>query len=190
MHDLPAITPLGGTEARIDVHDGVTIREIADIALASLSFRRGREQEARRRAEAFLGAALPGPNGHLAGDPFSATWMGPDQWFVSAALPAHELLADALKQAVGDSASVTEQSDGWCGFALEGPRVPRLLEKLTAVDMAQAEAGRSARLRLEHLSCLVICLENYPEKSGTFVILGPRSSAGSLHHVLRATAGV
>lgn len=184
MHDLQSVTPLGGTTPCGETYNGVSIREVTDLALASLSLKRGQEQTARSKAEAFLGAALPGPGGHVAGKPFSATWMAPDQWFVSASLPEHELLAGVLKQAVGDSASVTEQTDAWCCFVVDGPRCPDLFEKLTSIDVRAMTAGQAVRLRLEHLGCFVVCLET----ARAFLVLGQRSAAGSLFHALHVTA--
>jgi sarcosine oxidase subunit gamma len=155
---------------------------VTDLALASLAPRKG---QSTAPAEAFLGLSLPGPGAHAFGTPFSATWLEPGTWLISAPLSSHETLPEALKAAVSETASITEQSFGWCAFALEGGDAPAVLEKLAAVDLSSWARGQAARLRFEHLSCLVICMD--PRTS--WLILGPRSSAGSLHHAIEVTAG-
>lgn len=184
MPDLIPLTPLWGTQPREETLGGVTIREVTDLALASLTPRKGREAEARARAEPLLGAPLPGPNRHSFGPVLGASWFGADRWLVSAPLAAHEDLAADLKAAVGDAASVTEQTGGWCCFSVSGPACPALFEKLTAVDLSRATRGDALRLRLEHLACLVICRD-----AKDFYVLGQRSAAGSLFHALHVTSG-
>lgn len=184
MHDLIPVTPLGGTAPRIDVVGSVTITENTDRALAYLASRLGRDEDCARLGAEATGSPLPGPGRYAAGAPVSAFWTGPGQWMVIAPLATHEDLAVQLGQRLGDAASVTEQTDGWCGFDVEGALALAVFERLCAVDTAAMEAGRATRTVIDHLGCFLIC-----HAAGMrFSVLGPRSSAGSLHHALLTTA--
>lgn len=183
-HGLKAISPLGGHEPRADAFTGLLIREVTDRALASLGARQGQEGAVKSAAEGFLGGALPEPASWTANGEFAAWWMGPDLWMVSAPHDSHELLAGELKQAVGEAGSVVEQTDGWCRFDMEGPRCFDVLERLCNANVRAGKAGDATRTSMEHLGVFLLC--QTPGQG--YSIIGPRSSAGSLHHALVAAA--
>lgn len=184
MHNLKPMTALGADTPQIDQFDGLEISERPDFALASLSIRLGHDVQCAEQAKAYLGFDLPEPGqGHLS-DPFSCFWTGPVQWMISAPHDSHEDLAVALKQAVGDAGSISEQTDGWCRFDLSGPGLTAVLERLCNVDLASLASGDARRVRLEHLGCFVWCLK----PAEAVAVLGPRSSAASLHHALVGAA--
>ncbi|MFW8594049.1 sarcosine oxidase subunit gamma [Cribrihabitans neustonicus] len=183
-HRLKAITPLGGQEPRADAFTGLLIREVTDRALASFALRQGGEEAGRAAAQEVLGAPLPGPAGWCDTGVFTAWWMGPDLWMVSAPYASHALLARQLKQAAGDAASVVEQTDGWCRFDLEGARCFGVLERLCNADIRAGKPGDATRTVMEHLGVFLLC----HEPGQRYSIIGPRSSAGSLHHALAAAA--
>lgn len=180
-HRLKPVTAFGATTPRVAVFGNVTLREIPDLAIASLARRRGGDLSG---AEALLGAPLPGPGRGATMTPMDAIWTGPDQWFVLAPYASHETLADTLKAAVGASGSVTEQSDGWTCFAIEGPGVTALLERLSMLDTAQAQTGFAARSVVHHIGCVVIC--DVPGQR--WRILGARTSALSLFDAIAHVA--
>ncbi len=183
MHDMIALTALGGTTAQVDTFDLLRISECPDWALASLAGRLGREDEVAETAKELLGTALPEAGKCAVREPFFAFWTGPEQWMIEAPHDSHEDLAAQVKAAVGDAGSVTEQTDGWVRFDLEGARCHDVLELLCNADSRTMAAGTATRTRIEHLGCFLIC------RSGThFSVIGPRSSAGSLHHALVGAA--
>lgn len=184
MLNLKPITALGAEVPQVDSFDGLEIAERADFALASLAARQGEEVLCATKAQAYLGFDLPQPGQGSLAAPFSAFWMGPDQWMIAAPHDSHEDLASHLKQALGESASVSEQTDGWCRFDLSGAGLQAVLERLCNADLASMAAGEARRVRLEHLGCFIWCLE----PSQSVAILGPRSSAASLHHALVGAA--
>ncbi len=180
MHKLKPITPLGGTEPKVDSFPGLTITENPTRALASLSARLGHESDCATKARDLIGVDLPGPGQTAAGQTYSAIWIGPDSWMIDADHASHEILAAELKAAVGDTASVVEQTDGWCRFDVSGPAVCDLFERLCNVDIRAMQAGTATRCSIHHIGCYLWCHE-----AGTaFSVLGLRSSAGSLHHGL------
>ncbi len=176
---MTPLTPLGSATPRSDTHGPVTLTEETGTALASYSARLGHEDAARAALAAFVGHALPGPGASAQGDTFGTLWMGPDQWMVSAPHDSHETLAAVLADTAGGVASVTEQNDAWCRFDLSGDDLPAVFELLCPFDLRSADAGAATRTSIDHLGCFVIT--RAPDH---VTVLGPRSSAGSLHHAL------
>lgn len=184
MHKLKAITPLGSSEPRVDTFSGLTVSENPARALASLSLRLGEEDQGKATAAEFLGFDLPDAGRTKTNATFAAWWLGPDSWMVDADHTAHELLASELKSKVGDTASVVEQTDGWCRFDVQGPRCADAFERLCNVDIRAMNTGDATRTSMEHLGCFLLC----HQAGENFSVIGPRSSAGSLHHALVTAA--
>jgi len=184
VHNLKAITPLGGTSPQIDRFEGLVIREVADRALASVAARQGREAECCSAVQATLGLLLPKPAKWSAEGAYMGWWMGVDLWMIDADHADHELLAANVKKAVGLSGSVAEQTDGWCRFDVSGAQVLEVFERLCNLNLRAGEAGDAHRASIEHLGCFVLCLE----AGEKYAVVGPRSSAGSLHHALVTAA--
>lgn len=183
MHDLKTRTALGGTEPRTDTFSHVTIAENDRLALASVAARLGCEAECHATLGALLGA-VPAPGRTVLCDPQAGFWTGPDQWMLSAPTATHELLADDLKARFGDTASVTEQSGAWVCFDLSGAGMADVMERLCAVPIRKMQAGDAQRTVIHQLGCFVI-RRDAPEHVR---ILGPRASAGTLHHALVTAA--
>ena len=180
MHDLVAITALGGSEPRVDTVGGVTCTEVPGVALASVAARLGQEGKAAKALAGLIG--VPAPDiGRFDGSTFTAFWAGPDQWMIEAPFDTHENIVKQVKSAVGDSASVTEQTDAWTRFDLSGADIPAVLELLSQLDLRKIDEGSAARCSIHHIGCFLLCRS--PE---LFSLYGPRSSAGSLHHAVVA----
>jgi sarcosine oxidase, subunit gamma len=179
---LMAMTALGRREPTTVVCGPLTISERTDVALASLAARKGRMADLSAAAQK-AGVPLPGPATHQQGTPYSAFWTAPDMWFVEAPFATHELIADLLKTAVGDAASVTEQTDAWVAFDLAAPDLAPVLERLCNVDFPKVPTGHATRTIMEHLG--VYLIKHGP---GSARIYGPRSSAESLLHAIETAA--
>jgi len=184
VHKLKAITALGSAAPAVSKIGSVTITEVADGALASLSMRLGQGAEFAKRAKDMLGFDLPDPGGAVVGTPFSAFWISPDSWMIDASYSSHETLAAELKSAMQDTASVVEQTDGWCRFDVSGETACDLFERLCNVDIRVMKAQTATRCAIHHIGCYLWCLE----AGQSFAVLGSRSSAGSLHHALEEAA--
>lgn len=179
---LTPLTALGHDAPQVEVIGPWTLTERTDTALASLAVRRGRLAEVQTAAST-AGVPLPGAGRAEAGAVYSAFWMTPEMWMVEAPLATHEDVRAHLLAAFGDAASITEQTDAWVRFDLNGDGLVRVLERLSNFDLAQASDGSATRTVLEHLGCYLI------KRHATLVTLfGPRSSAQSLHHALVVAA--
>ena len=182
MASLQPLTALGKREATTVTHGPLTISERTDVALASVAARKGRANDLSAAAQK-AGVPLPGPATHQPGTPYSAFWVEPEMWFVEAPYASHELIADMLKSALGDAASITEQTDAWVAFDLAAPDLTPILERLCNVDFAKVPQGHATRTVMEHLG--VYLVKHGP---GAARVYGPRSSAESLLHALETAA--
>lgn len=180
MHDLAPLTALGGTAAREDAHGGVTLTENPGLALASVAARRGHEDACRSHLAALLEGPAPEAGKSRLHDPEAAFWTGPDQWIVGAPYATHEDLADQLMARFGATASITEQSDAWVCFDMRGAGVDAVMELCCNANLAALKTGDATRTSIHHLGCYVLRRDPVTHLR----ILGPRASAGSLHHAL------
>jgi sarcosine oxidase subunit gamma len=179
---LQPLTALGRREATTVTHGPLTITERTDVALASVAARKGRASDLATGAQA-AGVPLPGPATHQSGAPYAAFWVAPDMWLVEAPFATHELIADMLKSALGDAASITEQTDAWVAFDLAAADLAPLLERLCNVDFRTVPTGHATRTVMEHLGVYLI-----KHGDGAARIYGPRSSAESLLHAIETAA--
>ncbi|MEP3946747.1 sarcosine oxidase subunit gamma [Ascidiaceihabitans sp.] len=181
MHDLTPITALGGATPQVETVGTVTLSENPGLALASVMARVGFETECAKHLADLLDGDAPGPGKCRLHDPEAAFWMGPDQWMVGAPYDTHETLAGELKTRFENTASVTEQSDAWVCFDLRGAKMEAVMELCCNLNIRAMQTGDAQRTSIHHLGCFV--LRRDPEDGVR--ILGPRSSAGSLHHALK-----
>lgn len=186
MHNLTAINALGQATASVITFTGLQITECPDWALASVTARHGHEETIAGLLRSGMGIdALPEAGTSISEGVFTVLWIGPDQWMIEAPHATHEELAAQIKATVGDAGSVTEQTDGWVRFDLQGERCADVLERLCNADVRGGmPLGSITRTAVEHLGCFLVC-----RAAGThFSVIGPRSSARSLHHALVTAA--
>lgn len=181
-HRLKPLSPLGHANPLTETIGPVSIAEITDTALASLATRIGHEDDVARLAAAAA-IPLPGPGGHVQGAIWAAFWLAPQHWMIEAPFATHEDIAAALRTSFAAAASVTEQTDAWARFDVTAPDLPAMFERLTAFDLRGAAPGSATRTVIDHLGCYVIV-----RNPQTLTVLGPRSSAQSLHHALVTAA--
>lgn len=183
-HLLTPLTALGRDSPVTKTIGCITICENPDLAIASLTVRQGRDQQLQTVLTSILGGSLSGPGRAIFSNSTTAIWTGVDQWFLMAPLSEHPDYAAEIKNIVKDSASVTEQTDGWVIFDLKGDNLIPFLERICNLNSKTLVAGDATRCLIEHLGCLIICRES----GRNFTIVGPRSSASSLHHTLVTAA--
>jgi len=184
MHSLKPLTPLGGTTPRRDEYPGLILMENPDWAMASVAARAGSVKKLASAFTTFAQGKLAAVESIDNSGKITNFWTAPDQWMVMAPFASHESLAADLKAALGNTAAVVEQTDGWCRFDLSGAHAVNTLERLSAANSRRMQANRVCRTQIDHLGCFMLC-----HKAGQdFSILGPRSAAASLHHALTTAA--
>ncbi|MDS9469542.1 sarcosine oxidase subunit gamma [Paracoccus sp. MBLB3053] len=177
MTDLAPICALGSAKAAMHRIGSLSIREDATLGLASLALR----QDA---SPPQLGLELPGPGGWTESEGVAAFWTGPEQWMIEYPGRAAEDVASLLA-ARAPGCSVTEQTDGFVAFEIEGPArsLVALTEKLVNIDPRRFAPGAATRTGFHHMSVYVI-----RRAETRMAILGMRSAAGSLWHGLTEAA--
>ena len=183
-HLLAPLTALRKDTPVVEIIGGISLRESPNLAITSLAARKDHGEELHSKLQAVAGIHLPSPGKAIFADDVTVIWTGVNQWFLLAPLSDRPDYAAEIKNIVKDTASVTEQTDGWVIFDVTGDNLIPLLERICNLNTKGMSAGDATRCVIEHLGCLIICRE-----SGTnFTILGPRSSAASLHHSLVTAA--
>jgi sarcosine oxidase subunit gamma len=183
VHRLNPISPLGTKQPIKKEFGPYTIEEVNSNALASYSFRKGTERDAKKNVEQFMAGPLPDAMSSKFGK-ISSFWIGPSQWLIEAPIDIYEDLASELTQISAGTASVTEQTDAWCRFDLMGANLAEPLSLLCNVDVPLFEGGEITRCQMEHMGCFLICRD-----LTNISILGPRSAAESLYHAITAALG-
>jgi sarcosine oxidase subunit gamma len=183
VFNLTTLTALGGAEPCVDTFNHITIAENDGVALASVSARLGKEASCHKGLKKLLGA-VPQIGRAVLHDPEDAFCMGPDQWMIGAPKDTHELMADQLKDLLGDTASVTEQSGAWVCFDLRGPAMEEMSERLCNIPIRHMVSGDVRRTVIHQLGCFAIRQDD----ADHLRLFGPRASASTLHHALLAAA--
>lgn len=181
VHDLTPITALGAHTPQVDRVANVTLSENPGLALASVAARLGHDAACRAHLAELLEGDAPGPGTCRLHDPEAAFWMGPDQWMVGAPFDSHEDLAAQLKIRFGETASISEQTDAWVCFDLRGDGMEAVMELCCNLNIRAMKTGEAQRTSIHHLGCFVL----RRDPPDWVRILGPRSSADSLHHALK-----
>ncbi|MBN2759664.1 MAG: sarcosine oxidase subunit gamma [Rhodobacteraceae bacterium] len=178
MTDLIPLTALGCTAARHEKIGAFHLTERPNLALASLSLRKG------QAVPSPFGLVLPGPGQAVWSGDHGAFWTGRDQWMIEA--NGQTDLAALLKAAV-PNASITEQTDGFAAFELTTEQgadaIDEVMRKLVNLDPHAFEAGSATRTTLDHIS--VFLIRRAPDKLS---VIGMRTYAAALWHALAQVA--
>lgn len=177
MTDLSPLCALGSASHRCLRFGKLTLSENPRLGLASLSMGKG-------HVPVRPGLDLPGPGQWVEGKGVAAFWIGPDQWMVEFPDQAGRDVAAMLAQDAPGCA-VTEQTDGFVAFDLEGPEIDLLavLEKLVNIDISAFAPGSVTRTGLHHMSVFVI-----RRRTDRISFMGIRSAAASLWDAIAAAA--
>ncbi|MFN0264755.1 sarcosine oxidase subunit gamma [Tepidamorphus sp. 3E244] len=180
MTDLLPMSALGSRELLMEAHGDLTIREVTDVALASVAISRD------VALPQPFGLMLPGPGSHVSQGGISAVWTGQRQWMIAAAGEAETDFAARLYAEV-PVAAVTEQTDGWVVLDVESSAgdaaIHHLLERLVNIDPRSFGPGSATRTGLEHMGVIVV-----RSAANRVAIWGMRSAAGTLWHAVSVAA--
>ena len=180
-----ALAPFSGLARPATSCSGVQIAQRDGFGLATLHVRRaGREMLALHLRER-LGIELPkGPLRTTAGGR-ALIGTGPGTWLATSEGEGNAF-ATSLREAVGDLASVVDQSDGYAVLRLSGSRARDAMRKLVSVDLHAHvfKVGGAAVTPAGHVGATLWRLEDAPDGSAVFEIAVFRSYAGSFWHEL------
>jgi len=181
--DLRIRTPLEGLVqpgrfGAASSNPGLLIEEITDLALATMTARRGVEQDLKHAVAEAYGLELPhGPRiSTRNGVSFAGTGIG--QWLAAAEGLAAAGFVPRLREHLKDLASIADQSDGRVVLRLSGERVREVLSKGIPVDLhpRSFRTGHVASTTVAQIGVQIQQLGDQP----VFRLIAFRSFAGSL----------
>jgi sarcosine oxidase subunit gamma len=180
--NLTALSPLGFTAPHKVVVSTYTISEVTDRAMISITARKGSASAVKTILTKILNQPAPEVGGYCAGE-IEAFWTGQGQWMLTAPFDDHEDIVASFVGTFKGKASLTDQTDGWCRFAIAGQDINRLCSLLCNIDMRKLIDGKASRTSIEHIGCFLVRIADE-----CLHIIAPRSSAGSLYHAISAAA--
>jgi heterotetrameric sarcosine oxidase gamma subunit len=130
-HDLAWVP---GRFGRPNGMPGLRLRELTDVALASVVARRGQAAAAATAAGRTFGCTLPDPPCVELGHDIAFLCTGPAQWLAVAETATTDI-ESRLSGPFAGVAAVFDQSDGRVMLELEGPRVRDVLAKGFSIDL-------------------------------------------------------
>lgn len=121
---------------------GCTLRALSPVQITSIAPYPGQADALRARLGGF-----PAPGEVLTVQGINLVWAGRDLAFA---------FGDELPDGLDAHCALSDQSDGWCGFALQGAGAEVLLARRLPFDLRKMPAPASARSVLDHLPVLVL----------------------------------
>jgi sarcosine oxidase subunit gamma len=168
---------------------GVVVADRDGMGLATVLVRKGQLALLRQRVRERFGIELPhGPQRSARGAvAFAAT--GPAAWLATCEEHGNSF-ALSLKEAVGNAASVSDQSSGYAVLRLTGPRLRDALAKMMPLDLHERafQTGAVASTIALHVGATLWRLADGADGSPVFEIAVFRSLAASFWHSLVASA--
>lgn len=87
---------------------------------------------------------------------------GPDQWRITAQDKPEGALHREVKSALGNSASVIDQSHGWVNVEIAGTAAPDVLSKGSSIDfhLDHFGKGQCAATQIHHMMVHITCVND------------------------------
>jgi len=165
--------------------DGVTLCEVSGLALVSVAVPLGARQELTNAIESAHGIPLPdvGSSNYSEAGNVNVLGMQPDQLLLAFEYDGDDAVA-AVRNRLGNTGYYSDQSDSWAMLRIMGTGCHRALERICMLDIDPGAfpVGAVARTTMEHLGVIILC-----EGADSFLLLSPRSSAGSFLHAVETS---
>lgn len=186
-HALAPRSAFAGLLVAVGSGGGVIATDRDGIGLATVLARRGRGEALAERVRKHFGLDLPQGPRRAASGAIAFAGTGPGAWL--ATQESGDGFADMLRAALGDLASVSDQSGGTAVLRLSGPRVRDALAKGVAIDLHPREfaPGDVAATLVAHVGVTLWRLADGAD-GAVLEIAVARSLAGSFWHWLSASA--
>jgi len=186
---LAALPPFADLPFSSAAGRGVLVIDRDGLGVATVLVRKGQIAALTQRVGAGFGIALPrGPHRCASGDvAFAGT--GPESWLATCEQGGN-VFGSSLREALGDAASISDQSSGYAILRLTGPRVCATLAKILPLDLHHRTFGPGsvASTKASHVAVTLWRLENAADGSAVFEIAIFRSLARSFWHALASSA--
>jgi methylglutamate dehydrogenase subunit D len=168
---------------------GVLVAERDGLGLATVLVRKGQLTALAQRLRERFGIELPRGPQRIASAGTAFAGIGVGAWLASSEAGSHAF-ALSLKEALGDQASVVDQSSGYAVLQLTGPKLRETLAKILPIDLHPRafKVGDVASTIASHVGVTLWRLPDAADGSPVFEIAVFRSLAGSFWHSLAASA--
>lgn len=186
---LTARAPFAGLAISSAPGNGVLVAERGGLALATVLVCRGQITALTERVRARFGIELPpGPHRRVGSD-VAFAGIAPDTWLASSEHDSNGF-ARSLEAAIGDLASVADQSSGYAVLRMTGPKLREALAKMLPLDLHPRAflPGDVASTIASHVGATLWRLQDGADGSPVFEIAVFRSLAGSFWHCLASSA--
>ena len=164
---------------------GVIAAERAGLGIARIVARKGQGARLAELVRSSFGIEPPnGPRRASRGD-VGIAGIGPQTWLATCD-GAGNGFAESLRRALGDAASVSDQSDAYVILRLTGPRVRAALAKLTPIDIHPRtfQVNSVAQTICGYVNITLWRLEDADQGDPVFEIWVAGSLAASLHQAI------
>ena len=165
---------------------GVIVKERIGRRFVQVIARQAKAAEVVTVASSVFGLTPPGASRYVANGDLAFIWAGLGQWVVDSAEDRTPDLFAELTDCFRECASVVDQTDGWEGFYLSGPRLRDALAKAVAIDL-HPRVFRPGDVALTVVGGMNVHLWQI-DHAPTFALIAYRSVAGSLWEWLREAA--
>lgn len=168
---------------------GVTATERDGLGIARIQARRSQAARVAELLRAQFGLEPPNEPRRVNRADVAVAGVGPAAW-----LATHDNMdndfAPSLRSLLGDSAAVTDQSDGYVILRLTGPRVRATLAKLVPIDIhpRSFRVNDVAQTACGYVNVTLWRLEDTASSDAAFEIWTGRSFAVSLHEAISHAA--
>lgn len=129
--------------------NGLSLTEIVPEQVTSVAPYAGQESAASEALTALIGAGIPAPNRSTGRDGARVVWTGAGQAMV---------IGPVVDPSLAQHAALTDQSDAWVTFKLQGQGVEDVLARLTPLDLNPGvfKTGHAARSQLGHMNAVFL----------------------------------
>lgn len=150
--------------------NGLILTEVVPGAITSVAPYAGQEAATSDALKALIGAGMPAPNRATGREGARVIWTGAGQAMVTGA---------RVDPSLAQHAALTDQSDAWVMFHLQGQGVEDVLARLTPLDLNPGvfKKGHAARSLLGHMNAVFLKVA-----ADTFEIMVFRSMARTAVH--------
>ncbi len=165
--------------------NGVQLEGVGDISIVSLAVPNDRSSEMRAALIKAYGIVLPDP-GQSVVTPDGmrrCVWTTPEQFLLmferKSDFPVNE-----VRDEIGDAAYLTDQSDAWSIFDLDGENSRAVLERICQLDLASEvfPPGAASCTAMKHIAAIVI-----RSCDNRFRLMAPSSYCGSFLHAVETS---
>lgn len=155
--------------------NGLNLTELARGRITSVAPYAGQEAAASGALKSLIGAELPAPNRSTGREGARVVWTGAGQAMV---------IGTAVDPSLAQHAALTDQSDAWVTFRLQGQGVENVLARLTPLDLNPGvfKKGHAARSQLGHMNAVFLKVA-----ADAFEIMIFRSMARTAVHEIETT---